>query len=266
MDPENLINNRILSIIDDFFNTVNVRDPVMPSYYIVQNIATEYLILNPNISNPDSSFVKSLNEYNGLMVPPEEINGTFIVLINQDRLIQNIHKINMTWVGTIIHETTHVQDFVQYAQIINAKKYTEITQNNKHNMFSLWTEIHARSTGYYFTRKYSLGKNNANCEEMLPYIINQELPAQWNYLQEQYDNAVTGYHQAYFVAQYIGRLYTLQKLYPETLNDQWIKKHFGINEWMTNWFLFYKKYPVLENAAQHFDEMKNILQQNFYGL
>ena len=51
MDPENLINNRILSIIDDFFNTVNVRDPVMPSYYIVQNIATEYLILNPNISN-----------------------------------------------------------------------------------------------------------------------------------------------------------------------------------------------------------------------
>lgn len=122
MDPENLINNRILSIIDDFFNTVNVRDPVMPSYYIVQNIATEYLILNPNISNPDSSFVKSLNEYNGLMVPPEEINGTFIVLINQDRLIQNIHKNNMTWVGTIIHETTHVQDFVQYAKIINAKK------------------------------------------------------------------------------------------------------------------------------------------------
>ena len=145
MDPENLINNRILSIIDDFFNTVNVRDPVMPSYYIVQNIATEYLILNPNISNPDSSFVKSLNEYNGLMVPPEEINGTFIVLINQDRLIQNIHKNNMTWVGTIIHETTHVQDFVQYAKIINAKKYTEITQNNKHNMFSLWTEIHARA-------------------------------------------------------------------------------------------------------------------------
>lgn len=65
------------------------------------------------------------------------------------------------------------------------------------------------------------------------------------------------------MAQYIGRLYTLQKLYPETLNDQWIKKHFGINEWMTNWFLFYKKYPVLENAAQHFDEMKNILQQKF---
>ena len=92
----------------------------------------------------------------------------------------------MTWVGTIIHETTHVQDFVQYAKIINAKKYTEITQNNKHNMFSLWTEIHARSTGYYFTRKYSLGKNNANCEEMLPYIINQELPAQWKIRQMGY--------------------------------------------------------------------------------
>ena len=98
---------------------------------------------------------------------------------------------------------------------------------------------------------------------MLPYIINQELPAQWNYLQEQYDNAVTGYHQAYFVAQYIGRLYTLQKLYPETLNDQWIKKHFGINEWMTNWFLFYKKYPVLENAAQHFDFSKIFMDYNF---
>ena len=71
MDPENLINNRILSIIDDFFNTVNVRDPVMPSYYIVQNIATEYLILKPNIINPYSSFVKSLNEYKVLRFPPE---------------------------------------------------------------------------------------------------------------------------------------------------------------------------------------------------
>ena len=35
---------------------------------------------------------------------------------------------------------------------------------------------------------------------------------------------------------------------------------------MTEWFLFYKKHATLEDATNHFEEMKVILGQNDQGL
>lgn len=253
-------------IICDYFDTYPAASPVIPDYRIVEDIASEYLSLRPDVLEKSSASVESLSAYNGFAVPPKAIGDTFTVLINKNVLMENLQNKRMDWVGTIAHETTHVQDFAQYAQMVSAKDYDTILQISEHGMFNLWTEIHARSRGYYFTRKYTLGPEFMKSDLLLSDIIDREIPAQWDMLYERYHSTSNGYDQAYLVAQYIGRLYTLQQLYPNAFDDTWIGSHFGVNDWMTDWFLFYKKYPTLESASEHFDEMKDILGQNFRGI
>lgn len=250
-------------IIADYFDTYKIDNPVVPNYKIVENIADAYLSLRPDVLRKSSVTRKELNQYNGFAVPPREIDGIFTVLINKNVLLENVQNRRADWVGTIAHETTHVQDFSQYARIVDADGYDEILLIGEHGMFNLWTEIHARARGYYFTRKYTVGGENLQNMSLIPDIKNREIPMQSKMLHENYHATTNGFEQAYFVAQYIGRLYTLQQLYPEAFDDGWVKGHFGINDWMTDWFLFFKEYPELVAASGHFDEMKEILRRNF---
>ncbi len=252
-------------IIYDYFNTFDYAEPVIPEYCIAGDIASECLALRPDMLEKSGINIDSLNSNHGCVIPPKEIGGTFTVLINKTMLTENDQNKRMDWVGTIAHETTHVQDFAMYAKMVGAKKFEEIQKINEHGMFGIWTEINARSKGYFFTRKYTLGIDYIKNELLLPDIQNREIPAQWNFLYEQYHDTDNGYEQAYLVAQYIGRLYTLQQLYPDAFDDGWIKKHFGVNIWMTDLFLFFKKYPTLESVFAYFSEMKAILRQNFCG-
>lgn len=254
------------NIICDYFGTYDIREPIVPDYRIVEDIASEYLTLRPDILERSSASVESLSAYNGFAVPPKKVGGIFTVLINKNVLMENLQDNRTDWVGTIAHETTHVQDFAEYAQIVGAQEYEEILEISDHGMFNLWTEVHARSKGYYFTRKYALGPEYMSSEEMLSDILEREIPGQWDRLYQQYHSTTNGFDQAYYVAQYIGRLYTLQGLYPNDLTDNWVREHFGVNTWMADWFFFFKAHPVLSDAAEHFEEMKDILRQNFRGL
>lgn len=266
MNNSNAFEKCLTDIINDYIETFHIKDPIIPEYRIVEDIAKEYLTLRPDILESSSISIESLNTYNGFTVPPKEIDGAFVVLINRKTLLYNLQVENTSWVGTIVHETTHVQDFVQYAKMIGANGYEEIVQYSLHGMFDLWTEVNARSKGYYFTRKYALGTEHMKSELLLSDIMQREIPEQWKLLYKNYHSTNNGYNQAYLVAQYIGRLYTLQQLYPNDFDDKWIESHFGVNDWMTNWFLFFKKYPTLNSAVKNFDEMKKILGQNFQGL
>lgn len=253
-------------IICDYFDTYPVAAPVIPDYRIVEDIASAYLALRPDILERSSATIESLSANNGFAVPPKKVGGIFTVLINKNVLIENLQSNRTDWVGTIAHETTHVQDFASYAQMVGAQEYVEILEISDHGMFNLWTEVHARSKGYYFTRKYALGPEYMSSEEMLSDILDREIPGQRDRLFRQYHSTQNGFDQAYFVAQYIGRLYTLQRLYPNDLTDNWVREHFGVNTWMADWFFFFKAHPVLSDAAKHFEEMKDILRQNFRGL
>lgn len=266
MNSQNAFQEIFSGIVNDYFKTYPTASPVIPDYRIVDDIASEYLRLRPDEANNASSSVEELGKYNGFAVPPKKIDGTFTVLLNINVLMENLKSERMDWVGTIAHETTHVQDFAQYAQMVSAENYVEILRISEHGMFNLWTEIHARTRGYYFTRKYTLGPEDVKSEHFIPDIKNREIPAQWEMLYEKYHQTSNGFEQAYLVAQYVGRLYTLQQLYPDAFDDVWIKNHFGANEWMADWFLFFKRYPTLELASENFDEMKDILGQNFRGI
>lgn len=158
------------------------------------------------------------------------------------------------------------EDTYKDAKLVGAEEYEEILRISDHGMFNLWTEIHARANGYYFTRKYTVGEENLQNEELIPDILNREIPIQWQRLYREYHSTSNGYEQAYLVAQYIGRLITLQRLYPDTFTDGWIAQHFEVNTWMMEWFQLYKKHATLEDATNYFEEMKVILGQNFQGI
>lgn len=252
-------------ILVDYFNTFATGNPVIPDYKIVEDISSAYIELRPDVLQKNSISAETLSKYNGFAIPPKKIDGVFTVLINKNVIMENIENKRMDWVGTIAHETTHVQDFSKYAQIIGASNYDIVLSVKSNGMFNLWTEINARAKGYYFVRKYTLGEA-IDSLELVSDIINREIPLQQQLLFEKYHATDNGFEQAYLVAHYIGRLYTLQQLYPSEFTNEWILNHFGTNRWMYEWFCFYQKYHTLETAAEHFEEMKDILRMNFTGL
>lgn len=80
------------------------------------------------------------------------------------------------------------------------------------------------------------------------------------------DNIVDEYAKLRpYVSHFLGRLYTLQEIFPDYFTDEWIEAYplFENNEWMYKWYLFLKKNADLKSAFENFDEMKKILRQNF---
>lgn len=265
MEKVQSIEDIVSSIITDFFQTYSVYNPVIPDYKLVDDMYLAYQELRPDLVEKNPESYNCLNENNGLTVAPFHVGGQFTILLNKNVFIENLNNQKADWVGTIVHETVHVQDFSEYAHIIDASDYEDIIQINEHGMFNLWTEFNARSKGYFFTRKYTLGELLYS-SEYVPDIMNREIPLQQEILFKKYHSTNNGFEQAYLVSHYLGRLYTLQKLFPKDFTDSWIECHLESNKWMVDWFHFFKTNPDLSVAAEHFEEMKDILRQNFSGL
>lgn len=258
MSEENPFQEKFTSIISDYIETYSLENPVIPNYQIVENMALAYKALRPfsTINNTE------INSYNGITVAPENVGEEFNVLLNRNVFLENIQNNRMDWVGTIAHETTHVQDFSEYAAIVSATKYDVIEFDQ---MFSLWSEINARSKGYFFVRKYTMG-DSLYSRKQVPDIVHREIPYQFEMLFKKYHATNNGSLQTYWIAQYLGRLYTLQQLLPLDFTDDWIRTHLGDNKWMSDWYFFFQRYPLLSKAAPHFEEMREILRQNFSGI
>ncbi|MEG2908087.1 MAG: hypothetical protein RR945_02610 [Erysipelotrichaceae bacterium] len=130
-------------------------------------------------------------------------------------------------------------------------------------MFQLWTEFNARAKGYYFVRKYTFADKDEPEKQQIYDIVNSELPSQMQLMYNNYYSTKDGFQQAYFVLHYLGRLFTLQRIFPNYFNNDFILKHIGENNWMYQWFIFLSTHTKLEDAYDHFDEMNKILKQNF---
>ena len=259
---ENTIGDIFEEIIADYAKEYSLTDIILPQYILSDDLTKSYLEIRPQDASIIECNKEDLNRFNGYLVPPNEVEGTFTVIINSTVLLDNIKNKKMDWVGTIVHETTHAQDFAKFAKILKVKNYEELHSADTYDMFSLWTEINARAKGYYFVRKYTQGEF-LDSEEALNHTIKVEIPYQHQLLFENYHDTQNGNEQTYLFAQYIGRLVTLQKIHPKQFNDEWIYKHFAGCPWAADWFMFFKKHNSLEYASKHFDEMKTILTQNF---
>lgn len=250
-------------IVADFFDTFNLS-PVSIKYSITNDMAASYKELCPLHALKEPEKIATLNRYNGTTVAPDSVDGIFSVLLNQNYILESTQQDNANWIGTIAHETTHVVDFIKYANITGATDYEDILSISKNAMFQLWTEINARSKGYYFVRKYTF--ENMFDEAQIPDIVNTEIPAQEKLLFQNYHSTTDGFQQAYLVSHYIGRLYALQQIFPAYFTDTQVEALIPPNPWMYEWFLFFKSHNNLEIAHPAFEDMKNILRKNFQGL
>ena len=253
----------ISDILADFYATFDLK-PVNVRYLFVDDMVEAYKDIRPEYAELHPEVVADANRYNGLTVMPIAMDEPFDVLVDINKMLSYIKQKNMTWVGTVAHETTHVIDYSKYAKLIGAASYDEIQDISKHSMFLLWSEFNARSKGYYFVRKYTF--DNMTDENQVKDIVEYELPTLQNRLYKEYHGTDDGYMQAYLVVQYIGRLYTLHQLFPKHIDDDFIKFHLAPNIWMYKWYKFLSEHTNLEDAYKEFDKMKNILSDNFRGL
>ena len=251
-----------IDILRDYYDTFG-GVPLNVDYKITENMVDEYTKLRPDHAAKEPEKIGTLNSYNGTTVCPSSVDGTFTILINKKFIAQYISQNNMTWVGTIIHETTHVRDYIDYARIISATDYEDILNINKNLPFQLWTEFNARARGYYFVRKYTF--ENMFDETQIDDIVRVELPGQEELLYKNYHQTQDGVQQAYYVSHFLGRLFSLQRIFPNYFTDEWVETYplFKSNKWIHEWYLFFKRNTELKNAYQNFDEMRDILRENF---
>ena len=254
-----MIDNRSLEklvadTINDYFKLYNVH-PFRVSIIITKSISAAYYRVRPDLGRRDDA-----NDYNGVMVQPKHRGEEFTILINQSTLIGNILHGHPATLGTIIHELTHINDFKIYADMIDEVDYDVIADPVKHPMFMLWTEIHARANGYYYTRWYQL-KEKFGSKEYVEMVLENELPFQNSYLVENYNKSESWYQRAYLVAQYIGRLYTIRKAYRAAISEDLLLSVTPLpnNQWIKEWFEYFCSHDSLETAFPSFDEMRRII-------
>ncbi len=253
----------VQTIVADYFSVFEI-DPVSIRYSIVDDMPQAYKELRPDHAIKEPEKIASMDKYNGIMVAPGSTSEMFTVLLNRRIIQESLNDGNVNWVGTIAHETTHVIDYLNYADLLGVADFEGILSISENAMFQLWTEFHARARGYYFVRKYSF--EDMFDESQVPDIINREIPAQEQLLYQNYHATDDGIQQAYLVSHYLGRLYALQIIFPNAFTNDQIKALIPPNPWMYKWFLFLKSHTELESAYLCFEEMKDILRENFSGL
>jgi hypothetical protein len=205
-----------------------------------------------------------LPTFNGTVVTPSTLDGTFTVIIDKQYFIDDVNAERASWIGTIVHETTHARDYQEYAKLVGASNYDEVLDTSKHRMFHLWTEFNAKRHGYYFVRKYTF--DNLNDITQIPDILNIELPGQISYMTEQYSSTTDGWEQIYTVSQFLGRLAVWEGLFPEQFNLKFVEALLSTNSWMFDMYIYLNTHRELSTAIDSFDDLREIVRGNFQGV
>lgn len=264
MEKEQIIPNELLSkIMDDYFKTFDIN-PVEVEINITNDMNDSYADLRPDHIEKDPNMLLEKNTSNGMTVPPKDIDDKFTILLNKYNVLEYKRNNDVTWIGTIAHEITHVIDFMNYAKIIRANSFDEIVIKGDIT-FQLWTEFNARAKGYYFLRKYAIDNSNLNIKEHIEWVINNELPYHMEMTLNSYNSTNNEFEKAYHIVQYLGRLYTLQQFFPNYIDDDFIEENLISYKLMYDFYKFFAKNANLDDAYKHFDELECLMIQ-YFGL
>ena len=122
-----------------YLNKENIKNPLpIKNIRFVDDLPSEVLKAQPEIKKVNGFDAKTLQNYSGytLLYP----DNTAEILIDLDYAMQN----NFLWCGTLIHEITHVVDYVDYIGILNYGSFNEMLHCLH---FWYWTEFHAKYKG-----------------------------------------------------------------------------------------------------------------------
>lgn len=254
------INNDLLtiiqSILQDYASSCNV-EPFDGKVIITNEMSKTYQETRGDLVESGKSNMYDIQQYHGLTVQPSDIDGKFTILLNEDYILESKTKHNVDWIGTLVHEAVHVNDFKNYYKIVSPNSYDELYDYNLHRMFLYWTEFHARAIGHYFLRKYTLV--DFRDSKYVNYILETELPYQMNYMVNEVSKTDNGDRQMYVIVHFLGRLATWRYLYPQIFDNAFINELTNNNPWMGELFYLFIKHPTLEKIYTHFDDMKTII-------
>ena len=205
-------------------------------------------------------------EERGLTIPPRTRDGKFTIVINKNYLFESIRKQDWQWVGTLTHEMTHVIDFINYAKMNDLNNFDVVQKAFIHRPFMLWTEFHAKATGYFFIRKFVFREkcNDKSDRGQTDYILNKELPFQINSYLQRYEAANGNINiQLYETMQFMGRYFVWETLFPNIFNEVKRQQVFGSNPWMIDMYEFLFEHKDIQSANGDFDCMQDIIKINF---
>lgn len=201
----------------------------------------------------------NIESYHGLTLPPVDDNQTFTILINARYVDPSMR--NIDWISTLIHEITHVYDFKEYFNIVSPKTFDELFDDTLHPIFNNWTEFHAMAVGHYYLRKYAIP--NFKSTQHIDTILHIELPTAAYQMSSMFGTTNNIARIKYIVVRFLARLAVWQYLFPVVFNDSYITQIMAGNPWMEDLFRLLTKYPTLDSAYPHFDEIQSIWETQF---
>jgi DNA-binding Xre family transcriptional regulator len=142
--------NDYKKVLTEYFTEFSIELDVI-DIVETSDVENAYLKLRPDQTGKEQL---DSRQYNGFAVAPMDRNGRFTILLNAHRMLLSKQRGNFDWVGTVVHEATHIDDHIKYGKIISVENYDDLYDHTKHNMFCCWTEFHARSMGHCYVYKY----------------------------------------------------------------------------------------------------------------
>lgn len=210
-----------------------------------------YYIARPDQAGKDS---RNNHEYHGFCVPPTTINGPFYILLKKDYMEEAKKNLKFEWIGTIIHEVTHADDYRKYQKTVSAQSYDELFDLSIYRVFSFWTEYHARVIGTKHMMKYRKD-NHSPYAEHDNLVAEFEVVANW-YNDWQNKKCVSGERLLECDATLLGILRVLEICFPATFNDEVLTEV----ESLKKLYCFLKDHDTIEKAAPCFEELHDLLK------
>lgn len=262
MDVQEYFVKLISKVWSDYCNELKKEPLSIVNFCVVNDINQEYRKIRPDQAEKYPEQFENEIHYSALTITPSLTNENFYVLLDSKYFVESLEK-NYNWAGSVAHELTHVYDHMEYADLIDCHDYDDIIDLTQHWMFNIWTEFHAKAIGYYFVRKYSF--ENVYDTSQVEDIVQKELPMHSKDMFESYHAANNPFDQMYAVTHFLGRLFIWEKLFPDYFTENMIRQLLGENKWMLDTYIFLKNHMKLDEAFRDFEELKNILRQNFRG-
>lgn len=268
-DAMKQLNDSFSMVLSVYFSYFQL-EPIDVEITLTEKIANIYRQKRPDLFEGEHLINSEDVERNrGLTIPPKTIDEKFTIVIKQDYFWESAKNQDWQWVGTLTHEMTHVLDYINYAKINDLDNYDAAQREWVHRPFVLWTEFHARATGYFFMRRFIFGEkyNDKGDKEQTDNILQKELPFQINWFSQQYETANENADiQLYETMQFMGRYSIWEKLFPNVFNKRVRQQVFGSNPWMLELYDFLITHQDIESANDNFDKMLDIIRTNFGGL
>lgn len=194
--------NQFLKEITDYYIKVENNGIPLPvdEIVFVHDMLSEILKREPYLSS-QPSFDKSKYESCGgytVLLP----NNAATILIKKEGSMNNFY-----WMATLVHELTHVKDYLDYLSILNMKTLVEM---KNHLPFWLWTEFHAKYKGYMF-----LLMMIKKCPEQMQQYIQDTLERVYSFektLDMQTDFAQKGYYTMHLIGELLAYEHSSIKL------------------------------------------------------